>query len=92
MLHRYINQFVEYCQLADFSVRSIQALTARLNEFEAFLKSQKIWSIKKVTYQHLINFIADFKSPSIHVRKFLLLIANIIPLSMGDEFVSEFPQ
>jgi hypothetical protein len=23
MLHCYINQFVEYCQLADFSVRSI---------------------------------------------------------------------
>jgi hypothetical protein len=42
MLHRYINQFLEYCQLADFSVRSIQALTARLNEFETYLKSQKI--------------------------------------------------
>ena len=27
MLHRYINQFVEYCQLADFSVRSIQNWT-----------------------------------------------------------------
>jgi len=69
MLHHYINQFLEYCQLADFSVRSIQALTARTNEFEAFLKSQQTRPIKKVTYQHLINFIADFKSPSIHVRK-----------------------
>jgi integrase/recombinase XerC len=69
MLHRYINQFVEYCQLADFSVRSIQALAIRLNEFKTYLKSQKIRSINKVTYQHLINFIADFKSPSIHVRK-----------------------
>jgi len=37
MLHRYISQFLEYCQLADFSVRSIQALSARLNEFEACL-------------------------------------------------------
>ena len=69
MLHYYCKQFLEYCQLADFSVRSIQALAIRLNEFEAFLKSQRIRSIKKVTYQHLINFIADFKSPSIHVRK-----------------------
>jgi hypothetical protein len=34
MLHRYINQFLEYCQLADFSVRSIQALEIRLNEFK----------------------------------------------------------
>ena len=37
MLHRYINQFVEYCQLVDFSVRSIQALDIRLNEFKAYL-------------------------------------------------------
>lgn len=69
MLHRYINQFLEYCQLADFSVRSIQALTIRLNEFEACLKSLTIQSIKKVTYGHLVNFAADYKAPSIHVRK-----------------------
>ncbi len=69
MLHRYINQFVEYCQLADFSVRSIQALTARLNEFEAFLKSQRIQSVKKITYLRLVDFVADYKDPSIHVRK-----------------------
>ena len=69
MLHRYINPFLEYCQLADFSPRSIQALTIRLNEFKAFLKPQKIRSVKKITYQHLINFVADHKNPSIHVRK-----------------------
>jgi len=69
MLHRYINQFLEYCQLADFSVRSIQALTARLNEFEACLKSQRIRFVKKITYRHLVDFVADYKAPSIHVRK-----------------------
>jgi integrase/recombinase XerC len=69
MLHRHISPFLDYCQLANFSARSIQTLTARINEFKTYLKSQKIRSIKKVTYQHLINFIADFKSPSIHVRK-----------------------
>jgi integrase/recombinase XerC len=69
MLHRYINPFWEYCQLADFSPRSIQALTARLNEFKVFLKSLKIQSVKKVTYRHLIDFVADYKAPSIHVRK-----------------------
>jgi integrase/recombinase XerC len=69
MLHRYINPFLEYCQLADFSPRSIQALTSRLNEFKSFLKSLKIQSVKKITYQHLINFVADHKNPSIHVRK-----------------------
>ena len=69
MLHYYCKQFLEYCRLADFSVRSIQALTIRLNEFKAFLKSQRIRSVKKITYQHLINFVADHKDPSIHVRK-----------------------
>ncbi len=60
---------MQYCQLADFSPRSIQALTARLNEFQAWLKSLKIRSVKTVTYQHLIDFVADYKAPSIHVRK-----------------------
>jgi len=69
MLHRYFSQFLAYCQLADFSIRSIQALTARLSEFDTFLKIQRIRSVKKITYQHLINFVADHKNPSIHVRK-----------------------
>ena len=69
MLHRHISQFLDYCRLADFSIRSIQALTARLNEFEIFLKSQKIRSIKRVEYRHLIDFAADFNDPSIHVTK-----------------------
>jgi integrase/recombinase XerC len=69
VLHRHISQFLEYAKLADFSIRSIQALTARLNEFEIFLKSQKIRSIKRVGYQHLIDFAADFNNPSIHVTK-----------------------
>jgi len=69
MLHRYINPFLEYCQLADFSPRSIQALTSRLNEFKACLKSLRIRLVKKVTYRHLIDFVADYKAPSIHVRK-----------------------
>ena len=69
MLYRYINQFLEYCRLADFSVRSIQALTIRLNELANFLKIQRILSVKKITYHHLVDFVADYKNPSIHVRK-----------------------
>ncbi len=69
MLHRQINPFLDYCRLADFSIRSIQALTIRLNEFEIFLKTQKIRSIKKVGYRHLVDFAADFNTPSIHVTK-----------------------
>jgi len=61
----------QYCRLADFSERSIQALTSRSNEFTNYLKTQRIRSVsvKKITYQHLVDFVADYKNPSIHVRK-----------------------
>jgi site-specific recombinase XerD len=55
--------------LADFSIRPIQALSARLNEFENFQKTQTIRSVKRVRYRHLIDFAADFNAPSIHVTK-----------------------
>ena len=69
MFHRYSSRFLAYCQLADFSVRSIQALTIRLNEFQAYLKSLKKRSIKKGGYKHLADFTAEFKNPSIHATK-----------------------
>ena len=69
MLHGHINPFLDYCRLADFSIRSIQALSSRLNEFENFLKTQSIRSIKRVGYRHLIDFAASFNAPSIHVIK-----------------------
>jgi integrase/recombinase XerC len=69
MLHHHINQFLDYCRLVDFSIRSIQALTARLKEFTNFLKTQRLRSIKKVRYRHLIDFAADYNAPSIHVTK-----------------------
>jgi integrase/recombinase XerC len=69
MLHGHINPFLDYCRLADFAIRSIQALSARLNEFENFLKTQTIRSIKRVDYRHLIDFAADYNAPSIHVTK-----------------------
>jgi len=69
MLHRYCSQFLAYCQLADFSARSIQALTIRLNELANFLKIQRIRSVKMVRYRHLIDFAADYNAPSIYVTK-----------------------
>jgi hypothetical protein len=69
MLQCLINQFLDYCRLAYFSIRSIQALTARLNELDIFLKTQRIRSIKTVRYHHLIDFTADYNSLSIHVTK-----------------------
>jgi len=69
MLHRYINPLLEYCQLADFSPRSIQALTERLNEFQVWMKSQKFRSVKMITSRHLIDFVADYNAPSIDITR-----------------------
>ncbi|MFC1886531.1 tyrosine-type recombinase/integrase [Thermodesulfobacteriota bacterium] len=69
MLRRHIDQFLDYCWLAEFSIKSIETLTTGLNKFQIFLKINKIRSVKKVSYQDLIEFVADFGSPSIHVTK-----------------------
>ena len=69
MLHRLVHEFLDYCRLANFSDRSIQALTARLTEFQAYLETKTIRSVKKINYLDLIAFVADFSTPSIHVRK-----------------------
>jgi len=69
MLQRFIQEFLSYCRLANFSDRSIQALTSRLNEFQSFLKIRNTRSVKKITYLDLVAFVADFNNPSIHVRK-----------------------
>jgi site-specific recombinase XerD len=67
-----IDQFLDNCRMANFSGRSIQALSARLKELSAYLKQEKCHSIKKVSYLDLVAFVADFGSPSIHVRKSLI--------------------
>jgi site-specific recombinase XerD len=69
MLHRYFIQFLAYCELADFSARSTQALSIRLNELATFLKIQRIRSVKMVRNRHLIDFTAEYNTPSIHVTK-----------------------
>ena len=69
MFHQYCCQFLEYYQLADFSVRSIKALTSRFNELTIFLKIQRIRSFKRVRYRHLIDFTADYNNPSFNVTK-----------------------
>ena len=69
MLHHCIYQFLAYCRLANFSDRSIQALTARINEFTSFLKTRNMRSVRKISYLDLVAFVADFNNPSIHVRK-----------------------
>jgi len=69
MLDQKIKAFIAYCKVASFAKKSIESLTLRLNEFRQFLRSKRIKNIQSVTYAHLSAFVADYKSPSVHVKK-----------------------
>ena len=69
MLNEEMRHFLEYCKVSDFSGKSIETFTIRLNEFNEFLKTTTAASIKEISYQHLRRFVADFKSPSVHIKK-----------------------
>jgi len=69
MLKTEIEHFLTYCKVSDFSGKSIETFTIRLNEFNEFLKTTTAASIKEISYQHLRRFVADFKTPSIHIKK-----------------------
>lgn len=69
MLEKKINGFLAYCKVAGFKERSVETLSLRLNEFGNFLKSKRFKNIQSVTYAHLSAFVADYRSPSVHVKK-----------------------
>jgi len=41
MFTKHINGFLDYCKVSDFSGKSIQSLSTRLNEFNSFLKPSR---------------------------------------------------
>ena len=55
--------------LTPFHPKSIESLSIRLNQFNKFLKTARLRKIKSITYRHLSRFVADYKNPSIHVKK-----------------------
>ncbi len=69
MLQHYVEQFLQYCKTADFAERSIEALTGRLQEFKRFVEVVGAEQISALSYQQLLNFVADFQAPSLHVKK-----------------------
>ena len=69
MLHINITNFLQYCKNSNFSERSIESLTFRLNEFNQFIRSQAISSIREINHQLLSQFVIDFNSPSVYVKK-----------------------
>jgi len=69
MLQHNITNFLEYCNNSDFSKRSIETLSFRLNEFNRFIQSLSIFTITQIDYQHLVQFVADYGKPSPSVKK-----------------------
>jgi site-specific recombinase XerD len=69
MLQHDITAFLHYCKDADFSQRSVESLAFRLHEFNRFVQSQGVCSVKAITFQLLVQFVADFHKPSAHVKK-----------------------
>lgn len=69
MLTKYITLFLNYCQTANFAAKSLQSLRLHLLEFDRFLASHHIRSIRKIRYLDITNYITDGVNPSLHVKK-----------------------
>lgn len=69
MLKKYITDFLAYCKVVDFSAKSIESLSISLRELAAFVSKTQADYVEDITYGHLSNFVAVFKTPSIHKKK-----------------------
>jgi len=69
ILQQHITNFLDYCHHSDFSPRSIETLSWRLNEFNQFMQMQRCGTVDNINYQHLAQFIADYGQPSPSVKK-----------------------
>ena len=69
MLETEMKHFLSYCRISEFAKKSIEALTTRLNEFKEYLETDPIRSSKEISYRHLREYVAEFKDPSIHIKK-----------------------
>lgn len=69
MLQNQINGFIVYCKVAGFKNKSIESLSLRINQFNCFINRSAIDDIASIQYCHLRQFVADYKHPSIHIKK-----------------------
>ena len=69
MLSNLITDFLEYCKVSCYSEKSMEALRASITEFDRFLISNGLQSVEAITYVNLLEYVADFESPSVHTKK-----------------------
>jgi len=63
MLSNSIAHFLTYCKTAGFSKKSLETYTFRLGEFNDFVTQKQIDSIPQIKYSHLLELVADYKTP-----------------------------
>lgn len=69
MLTEMVKSFIAYGKTAGFKKKSIESLSIRLNEFKNFVRGLQLPDIRSINYEHISSFVADFRSPSVHVKK-----------------------
>jgi integrase/recombinase XerC len=69
MLENQISGFIAYCKVSGFKKKSLESLSLRLNQFNGFVNRARIQDVGSIRYAHLRQFVADYKQPSIHVKK-----------------------
>ena len=69
MLYNSILHFLTYFNTTGFAEKSLESMSYRLGEFNDFVTKKQIDSIQQINYSHLLEFVADYKNPSVHVKK-----------------------
>jgi integrase/recombinase XerC len=69
MLQKHITEFFSYCKVVGLSTKSINSLNSSLREFRTFIETQTVKKTSDITYAMLVDFVADFREPSIHKKK-----------------------
>jgi integrase/recombinase XerC len=69
MLTQLIADFIDYTKDVNFKERSRDAIKSRLKQLAAYCESQNIQNANDITFQHLLQFIAEFGHDSVHVKK-----------------------
>lgn len=69
MLQVHITDFLSYCKVVEFSDKSIRSLTTTLRDFSTFIDTLSIIGVSEINYAILVDFVADFRKPSMHIKK-----------------------
>ncbi len=76
MLEKHIKGFLQYCKASGFRPRSLQTLSIRLNDFNRFLKANRISHARsKITHRTPERICCKFQDP-IHPYK---KVKNLVP-------------